>query len=190
VSDPEGPAGPPRPQYGEYASPEEQRARIRQPAYPPASPQPGAAPPPLPPIAPIPGPAASAPGVRRHPVDFVVTLALLAYGLWNVVSTVPALFDIGSYVHELLSVMGTDAQLSDPDAARGYGIAAAVVMIVLWLAAAVLSGLQMRRGRIAWWIPLVAGVLASLVTGILLTIPLLADPGVRDAILSLSGASG
>ncbi|MEN2740080.1 DUF6264 family protein [Microbacterium sp. X-17] len=190
MSDPDAPIEPPRephprPQYGEYATPEEQRARIQQPAYPPASP------PVAPPLAPAPRPipqAATRAPARRHPVDLVVTVGLLAYGLVTVVTSVPALLDMSAYTSQLLSVIRVNAQLSDPDAARGFGIAAAAVMIVLWLAAASLSWLRIRRGRIAWWIPLVIGVVANLATGVLVSIPLLSDPGVRSAILSASGA--
>lgn len=181
MSEPEAPR--PRPQYGEYASPEEQRARIRKPAYPPAEPAASFSPaaPPVPP-APV-----AAPAGRRRVVDRVVTFVLLGYGLLTVVSALPALVDAGAYVQRVLGVMGVQATLSDPGTARGYGIAAAIVMIVLWIAAAALSWVSLRRGRITWWIPLLAGILANVAAGVLLTIPLYADAGVRAALLSMYG---
>src|SRR4051794_31950062 len=104
----------PRPQYGEYATPEEQRARIRQPAPEatrtsgPATPvgvrtgvgaapkppktQPKAGP--LPPASSPSRPAQTGPGFdtpqsRVRVVDRIVTFALLTYGLVNVVSLIP-----------------------------------------------------------------------------------------------------
>lgn len=184
----------PRPQYGEYASPEEQRARIQQPA--PEWQQP------VTPAAPvmadtaeggIPSPQAAtgAPPVgapvRTRLADRVVTVALLVYGLFNVVTSFPSFLDYAAYAETMFAVMGLDVTLSDPAAGRPFGIAAAVLLAVGWIATALVSLWSLRRGRLTWWIPLSAGILFTFVTGVLMAIPLMSDPAVIAALLGTTG---
>lgn len=171
----------PRPQYGEYATPEEQRARIRQPdvtsaletgrpAVPAAETSPAA-----------PAPVGAPP--RPRTVDRVATIALLAYGLFTVVSSFPAFLDYGAYAETMFAVMGVDAELADPAAGRPWGIAAALVLAVGWIATALLSWRSLRRGRLTWWIPLVAGAVFTFAAGMLMIVPLMNDPAVWDALV-------
>jgi hypothetical protein len=185
----------PRPQYGEYASPEEQRARIQQPA--PEWQQP------VTPAAPVIADAAEAgirspqqaqdlqrpagAPVRTRMADRVITIALLVYGLFNVVTSFPSFLDYGTYAETMFAVMGLDVTLSDPGAGRPFGIAAAVVLAVGWIATAVVSLWSLRRGRLTWWIPLVAGIFFTFVTGVLMAIPLMSDPAVVKALLGTTG---
>lgn len=182
-----GEAPRPRPQYGEYATAEEQRARIRQPdathALETGPPVMAAAEPA--PAAPIAVGAAGAAGAPPRPrtVDRIVTVALLAYGLFTVLSSFPAFLDYGAYAQAMFAVMGVDAELADPAAGRPWGIAAAVVLAVGWIATALLSWWSLRRGRVTWWIPLVAGVVFTFAAGMLMVVPLMNDPAVWDALV-------
>ncbi|WP_341998304.1 DUF6264 family protein [Microbacterium sp. LWH7-1.2] len=169
----------PRPQYGEYATPEEQRARIQEPA------------PWQEPVAPImtDAPAGSIPSApvvaetRQHPVDRIITFALLAYGLVNVITSVPAFLDYGTYAETMLGLMGVDAQLSDPAAGKPWAIAAALVLAIGWCLTTTLSVWNMRRSRVSWWIPLAGGIVFSLKAGALMVAPLTNDPAVWQALL-------
>lgn len=174
----------PRPQYGEYATPEEQRARIAQPdvglVYEPApvvtSDRPAA-------------PAESAPhrgaaSARTRPVDRIVTFALLAYGLVNVIATFPALVDFVAYTDAMLAYVGTDAALTDPAAGRPWGIAAALVLAFGWVITAAVSWASLRRGRLTWWIPLVGGAVFTLLSASLVLVPIMSDPAVWEALVS------
>ncbi|GAA3003748.1 DUF6264 family protein [Microbacterium aurantiacum] len=180
----------PRPQFGEYASAEEQRARIRQPdvterldaGVAPAGAESAAAAQ----VAPITGATATPPG-RGRLVDRIVAFALLAYGLVNVVSAAPALVDYAAYMTSVFELMGVDAEIGDADAGQPWGIAAAVVLIGGWLLTAAVSWATMRRGRVSWWIPLVGGVVFSLIAGALVMIPLMSDTALWS---SLMGAAG
>jgi len=185
----------PRPQYGEYASPEEQRARIQQPApewQRPVTPAAAAvaetAEGGIPSPQPVQEPQqqAGAP-VRTHMVDRVVTIALLVYGLFNVVTSFPSFLDYGAYAETMFAVMGLDVTLSDPAAGRPFGIAAAVVLAVGWIATALVSLWSLRRGRLTWWIPLAAGIFFTFVTGVLMAVPLMSDPAVIKALLGTTG---
>lgn len=177
------PDSPPRPQYGEYATPEEQRARIRQPdvteslaagrmAPEAASPRSG----------PSAVPATTEPPVRRF--DRIITFALLAYGLVTVVSSIPAFADYGAYTDFVFEFLGIDAQLADPAAGRPWGIAAALVLAFGWLVTAAVSWWSVRRGRITWWIPVVGGFFFMTVASFLLLVPMMGDQAVWDAIVN------
>jgi hypothetical protein len=193
----------PRPQYGEYATPEEQRARIRQPdvtaaldtgqspdevasasAHRPAAGEPGSS-----------GPgvhsedgAAAAPAraTRGRSIDRIVTIALLAYGFVTMIGAIPAFIDYGTYASNLLETMGVDAELSDPAAGRPWAIAASLVLAFGWMVTAALAAWSMRRGRLSWWIALTGGVVFTFISGILIVVPLLSDPEVLRAMQSFT----
>ena len=177
-----------RPQYGEYATPEEQRARIKQPAHvEPIVPAPAAGPGiPMGPQSALTAPADApkADSSRRwHPVDRVVTFALLAYGLVNVVTAIPQLVDYAAYTETVFTLLGVDAKLTDPSAGKPWGLAAAIVMALGWLATALVTWWNLRRGRVSWWIPLVGGIVFTLITGTLMLIPLTSDPAVWSSLV-------
>jgi len=178
-----GPDGRPRPKYGEYATPEEQRARIQQPAVTDALSggiAPEQAQPTPPPAAP---PVAGVPAVRRGSMfDRVVTIALLAYGLFTVLTTIPAVADYSAFADVFLGQLGVDVALSDPGSARGWVLAANLVLGVGWVATAAVSWLNLRAGRITFWIPLVAGIVCTMLSSVLLIMPLMSDPAVWTAL--------
>lgn len=177
----------PRPQYGEYATPEEQRARIQQPDMTrllEAGQDPdvlgGAVPPDSPSIVAKP----AAPAMRRGRfIDRVATIALLVYGLVNVVTGIPTMIDYQAYVDMVLELLGIDGQLADPMAGRPWGIAAALVLAIGWLLTAWVSWRSLARERVTWWIPLVAGIVFTFVSGVLLMVPIVSDPTLWNAIL-------
>lgn len=181
----------PRPQFGEYATPEEQQARIRQPdvqqkldGVPVATDEPVApvaAPAPTQPVAPDTRAAAAL--QRPRSIDRIVTFGLLAYGLVNVFTSFPALVDYVAYVDRMFELVGVDATLSDPAGARPWGIAAALVLAFGWALTATLSWISVRRGRISWWIPLVGGIVFTFASAILILVPLSNDPAVWDALV-------
>ncbi len=181
----------PRPAYGEYATPEEQRARIKQPdltwnleqgqdpdavASAPAQPA-GAAP------EARTAPPVVAPAKGRRLADRVATIALLTYGLINVIGSVPSMLNYEQYLGTVLSLMNVTGQLADPAAARPWGIAAALVLAIGWLLTAVASWRSLANGRLTWWIPLVGGIVFTLASVILLVVPMANDPALMQAIL-------
>lgn len=182
MSEPAGSEQRPRPQYGEYATPEEQRARIQQPDTTwllETGQDPDAAH-----SAPAPGPPrAAAPSRTSRFADRVATITLLVYGFVQVVTGVPSMIDYETYVSTVLDLLGVDAQLADPAAGRVWGVAAACVLAIGWLVTAYVSWRSLKKRRVTWWIPLVAGIVFTAVAGTLLMVPLAADPIVWNAIL-------
>ena len=150
------------PLYGEYATPEEVAA-LRGPDAEPLVPVEPASPPP-PTGAPRPG-LPPAGHVRAAGWDGVVTVGLLAYGAVNVVQGLVEFLHFPAF----LSGFATAAGMSDvhvPASAQGWGDVLIVAWVLIFLAGAFWAIRRLRRGRIAFWVPLVAGAVASLVFAI------------------------
>ena len=152
---------PPVPQYGEYAPP----------GYQPPPPRPGD----LSPVQSSPAAPVAAGGRRRRTWDVVLTSLLLVLGL------------IGASLGVVYGVMFTDpALLRDVLADQGYpgfdakpGAVPAVLVIshvVLYLIALSSIGLLATK-RIAFWLPLAAGVVAAIIFWSCLFIVVSSDPG-------------
>jgi hypothetical protein len=174
----------PRPQYGEYATPEEQRARIRRPEVTEAL-DAGVAPQPEQPAptATAPSPGARPGGLRGPRWDRIVTGALLAYGLVSTVSTIVQLLDFPRYAESAATILGVDATYTNLQAGYVWGAAAAFVYGVGWLVTAVLTWRRLKRGRVAFWIPIAGFVATALVAGICVTLALVGDPQFMTAII-------
>jgi hypothetical protein len=184
------PGARPRPQYGEYATPEQQRAAIKAPETNPHY---------APPEELQSYQAASAAGptnadarftaqgeagsdrpadstALRHPADRVVTIALLVLGLYNVITTVAGRGGIADQIDAAYQSMGLAGNYVVTPLTGIVADVVAVAFLALWVAAAALSSWAIVRGRMAFWIPLVAGVVASIVSGVGYLILFLHDP--------------
>lgn len=165
----------PRPQYGAYASPDQQRAARGLP--------PEQAPEPVDPaLVPQDTPVderPAAPAPRGRIIDRVVTVALLAYGLFNTLGAIPLFTDPSA----LLGLMQVDAQLSDYAGARTAGAVSIGVMVVGWLATTWFVWRRGARGKSMWWIALIAGVVFNLIGSAIVAIALVQDPNVLDALM-------
>lgn len=178
----------PRPAYGEYATPEEQRAAIRQPldagasasGVAPGAGGAGAHPPlPHPPTGPLPHPRPTTAAARpTRTADRIITIALLGYGLVTVLSAVPQLWNFDGFAQSWMQLAGIDAAFTNLAQGELWGRIGAGVFVVGWLLTAVLSWRSIVRRRLSWWIPLVGAIVTFVVASICLTVPLLGDPAV------------
>ena len=170
----------PRPQYGEYATPEEQRARIQHPDAT-WSLETGQAPEstgseptekhgwpidttPAPPMAP------------PRATDRIVTFALLIVGAFNVVFSAISYFNLASLADQAMSILGIPGEFTNLEAAQLWGPIAAAVLIVGYLLTAFFAWRAVRAGRLSWWIPLVGAIVTYIAVYICLAVPLLGDP--------------
>lgn len=170
-----------RPQYGELATPEEQR---RAAGLPPLEQ--------VPPVLvenPIAAPAAGPPPAKRsHPVDRVITIGLLAYGLINVVMTALSYLDFATAMNEVMRVVGVEGEFTNYTQGRLWGTIAAIILIVGWSLTATVSIRRLRRGLVAWWVPLVGAVVTMIVTSVCVAIPLMGDPAFMEYIARTAGS--
>lgn len=166
-----------RPQYGEYATPEEQRLRA---GLPPVDETPAAAvTPPVAPVAPPVANVASAPvadATRPRPFDRAITFGLLTFGLINVFSSMAGFFDLGGTLNQTLKVMGLEGEFTNFDSARMWGPIAAIVLVIGYGLTVWRSVRRVKANQAAWWVPLVGFVLTTIVVSICIAVPMFGDP--------------
>lgn len=166
---------PRHPAFGEYATPEEQSRRAGRPLTPPVVPS-----------IPVPGaePAVSAEAVDgidarpAHPVDRMASIALLAYGLWNVITSIFTFLNPSALMTTMMQAVGISGSFSNYSQAKAWGIAAGVVLITGWVATAAWTVLRLRRGKLTWWVPVLGGVLFVTLSTVCMMVPFFSDPAV------------
>ncbi|MFG6502640.1 DUF6264 family protein [Microbacterium sp. P05] len=201
----------PRPQYGEYATPEEQRARIAQPNATDAlsagesldlpadagpafgtrgpvaasaqdSAEQQASTPSRPSGAPISGPR-----TRGQLIDSVITVFLLTYGLINLLGTVPMLLMFEQFADSALEMWGSNESFSNLATGRLWGTVAAIVLVVGWLLTAFFAWRRLRRRKLAFWVPLVGAAVTLVLITVCVTIPLVGDPAFAQLFPQMAG---
>ena len=165
-----------RPQYGEYASPEEQRARA---GLPPMNAEP--APPAAPVVPPVRGVPSTAPA---RPVGRLVTFVLLGFGLVNVLSSIPQFVNMASTLTESMELLGLEGEFTNFAAARTWGIIAVIVLLAGYGATAWLSFRQLKRNRAAWWIPLVGFIVTMSLVSACISVVMFSDPAFTAGLLT------
>lgn len=168
-----------RPQYGEFATPEEQRRLAG-----------------LPPLDAAVAPAAeprsavtSAPAekpVQPRRWDRVITIALLAYGLISVITTGISYLDLPTVMNETMKIMGIPGEFTNFAQGRLWGTIAAVVLVIGWVVTAWLSLRRLRTGKLTWWVPVVGAAATMIVVGICVTVPMMGDPAFMEYVSGLS----
>ena len=168
-----------RPQYGELATPEEQR---RAAGLPPLSEM---APPP-PPVTPLPSSVEAAGPKRAHPVDRFATIGLLAYGLVNIVITGLSYLDLPQVMNQTMDILGIEGEFTNFAQGRVWGTVAAIVLAVGWAITAALSIRRLRSGRLAWWVPIVGAVVTMGVVTACIAVPMMNDPAFVSYLTSVA----
>jgi hypothetical protein len=160
----------PRPQYGEYATPQAQAQAmgLSSPGHAPAP----AAGPAAPTAA---GAAAPTARGRRGQANLVVTVALLALGLVNVATSIGSYLDLPGAIQTVYDQLGYGTYTADA-LAHSLGILAVVLSVVIWLATAAVCALLIRKHRLSWWVPLVGAAVLFVAIAIVMTVAVASDP--------------
>ncbi len=179
----------PRPQYGEYASPEEQaRAMGRErPALPPPPPVNAVAAPHLPPPPDASRPLPAAAAATARPWDLMLSALLLIVGLGSVFYTFAVMGQLPTVLSRTFTLMGITRPFTDTGAASAVARAVDIVYGALWILALAGTILARRRHRLAFWIPLLAGILAFVIWAVLLSTLIAHDPAFIAYSAGLSG---
>jgi hypothetical protein len=170
----------PRPQYGEYATPQEQ-AKIIADSLPPVSPLlvPSAIP--LTPQAPDAStrvstvPPARSAGHRPRRWDLIVSAALLGYAAINVISQLVARDTLGTIATQFFISQGIGDYIPTALTAS-LGNALNFITLALFVLTVLVTVWMLRRGRVAFWVPIAGGVAATIVALVFVVILLQSDP--------------
>lgn len=187
----------PRPQYGEYATPEEvaeargplpvdptdpvsrlaapianpSSARAAKPAARP-SPRLSAAPPPR-----------GEPVAARHPrqANNLITVLLLIVGIWNTVTSIPSFLDFGPVLSQGVELAGYGT-VSFGAIAHTAGIVLLVTSLLLLIAAVGVSLRLIRTGRRSVWVPVVAAALYLVASIVVMTVVVANTPALTQVL--------
>lgn len=180
----------PRPQYGEYATPQEQ-AKIIADSLPPVSPLlvPQA-------IAGVPNPPdASArvgtsppasPGRRPRRWDLILSAALLGYATINVIAQLALRDTLATIATQFYLTQGI-GDYTPTALTTSLGDALNVITLALFVVTVLGTVWMLRRGRIAFWVPIAGGVLATIVALVFVVILLQSDPAFAAYLAKLRG---
>jgi hypothetical protein len=164
----------PRPAYGEYATPEQQAAAMGKQYVPPPDPAT---------IVSAPAPYGGLSGVSVAPAapsrrwDFFLSALLLVYGLYSVISGLFQYSDLDAVANRYFQAQGIGTFTSTtPHLATALGLIVNASDIVIFLLVAWITVRLLRRGRIAFYVPLIGGILAGLLVGTCLVVLMLSDP--------------
>ncbi|MEF3405701.1 DUF6264 family protein [Agromyces sp. CCNWLW203] len=173
----------PRPQYGEYAPegwtwtpPVDERTAA-------ANAEQNAAAAAMSPAAPAAASRSGADGnASAHPIDRMWTITLLVFGVFGALYNSLSIFQLPATALESAklsaSMLGIDAPADfvPGPAVPTFVFVGIALQLALWIGALLWSRARMRAGRLAWWIPLVAGVAAFIVVVIVGTLVFASDP--------------
>ena len=170
----------PRPQYGEYATPQEQ-AKIIADSLPPVSALLVPSTIPLVPKAPdastrvSASPPASAAGRRPRRWDLILTAALLGYATINVISQLVARDSLSAIAKQFFISQGM-GDYTPTALTSSLGNALNIITLAVFVLTVLVTVWMLRRGRIAFWVPIAGGVLATIVALVFVVILLQSDP--------------
>lgn len=155
----------PRPEYGEYATPEQvaeargpvpldETLAVREKPAPSAAPSVTRPAAPLPP--PVPGTHTSdAPPRHASRWDLPITVTLIALALVNTLTSIPSYLNLATALNEAGRVSGM-GDLTFGAAASAGGVALLVLDTVVLLATIGLAWRRYRAGKRAAWVPIIA----------------------------------
>ena len=157
-----------RPQYGEFATPEEQAAASGVPVVP------------APLAPPVPGTAVRAApphdAPRQRPRwDSILTTVLLALGAYSVITSFIDTSAIGEAFATTFQQFEF-GEFSSFDAANRMALVVAFVQLGAYVITVALSLRTARQNRVTFFIPLLAGVITTVVCALLLMSVVVNDP--------------
>jgi hypothetical protein len=116
-------------------------------------------------------------------LDSAVTFGLLAAGAFNLLLTLGSYARLPDTFDGVYRALGSDATYAPTPMTLPIGIALIVVNALVFLVTALLAVGQVRRGRIAFWIPLAGALAAGLLSVLLMSVLISADPVMTQIIM-------
>lgn len=110
---------------------------------------------------------------RPRMVDRIFTIGLLVIGAFSTLTMVSSLFALESQIRLTATMIGVEHATLAPWVGP-LGTIGGIVVLALFAVTLIFSIQRMRAGKLAFWVPLTAGVIAVLIVGILPAVAMLA----------------
>lgn len=188
---------PDRPQYGEYATPEEVAeargpipielndpvSRLAAPISSAASPRAAKPRPRATPALRTAPPPRGAPLATRQPrqANNLITVLLIVFGIWNTVTSIPGYLDFGTALSQAVTVLGYGT-VTFGGIAHTAGIVLLVISFLLLIAAVGVSLHLIRNERRSIWVPIVAGALYLVASVIVMSVIVANTPALTQVL--------
>ncbi|KZC94066.1 MULTISPECIES: DUF6264 family protein [Clavibacter] len=117
-------------------------------------------------------------------LDAAVTIALLAVGALNLLFSLGSYTDLPGALSRAFPALGIAGAYTPTSATGPVGVALLVITVSVFAATVALSLRRIRLGRIAFWVPLVGVVVATVVSALLLSSLLTADPAFQQFVMN------
>lgn len=134
-----------------------------------------------PPVEPPP-PARPAAAPVRRTWDVVLTTMLLAYAVFEVVGGWSSFANLSPDIQTMFDQFGIGT-FTATEVALQWGLAANLARATVLVAVIVVSLLFIRRGRLAFWVPLAGGALAGILVLVCIGAVIASDPAYVDFLL-------
>ena len=132
----------------------------------------------------VPGAAVPGAATQPNPAGRIITFAVLGFGLFNVLSSIPGFLDLSSTLNQSLEMLGLDGEFSNFSAARTWGVIAVIVLVAGYAGTAWLALKRLKRNRSAWWIPIVGAVVTFILISLCISVPMFGDPAFTQGLLT------
>jgi len=180
----------PRPQYGEYATPQEQ-AKIIADSLPPVSPLlvPSTVSVPVAPARAATAPTKTVPsatGRRPRRWDLILTALLLGYAAVNVLAQLVMRDTLATIATQFYLTQGIGDYIPNALTAS-LGTTLNIVTLALFVITVLVTVWMLRRGRVAFWVPIAGGVVATIAALVFVVILLQTDPAFTAYLGKLRG---
>ncbi len=117
----------------------------------------------------------------------MLTTALILVGVLDVAGSFSRFANLAATLREAYEQQGLGTFTSDA-IANDMGTAVNVARVVLLLAAIVFGLWRLSKNKIAFWVPLSAGVLAFIVVAVCLLVVVISDPALAEYVAQQSTA--
>ncbi|UCR89003.1 DUF6264 family protein [Mycetocola spongiae] len=122
---------------------------------------------------------ASADAPVQPPRDRIISFILLGFGLFMIFNTLPLYLSLGTEIERTLRAFNVEGYDS-VGTANIFGWIALALTIAAWAGAAILTIRRVNRGKLSWWIPLIAGVIGFVLILIVMAAAMQIDPSFQD----------
>ncbi|WP_368499322.1 DUF6264 family protein [Herbiconiux sp. A18JL235] len=187
----------PKPKYGELApegwvwQPPQERQPESAPPAPPAAPVgapvgPNPSQPQQPQQWAAPAPGTEVPGsapVPRRNGDRIATLVLLVIGAFWSVNTAFGMFSLPAALQQAMDILGIPGTYTAYDTANSAGVTGGVLTLLTFALTVLYSLRRLRANKLAFFIPLIGAVVAFVISLVVYTIAMTADPALMDGLL-------